>query len=328
MERLLADAEKLSGQKYDISNLNDVYEAIHVIQTELGVTGTTAQEAATTLSGSFASMKAAFSNFMAQLTMGGDVTTALTNLVNSAVTFLIGNLVPALGRIVASIPSVLIGLLGTAIPQVFNGISGLLDSMSGEKGLQAATKFVTSMSGKLIPAIGNLIEATATLFLKLVTTLPSIALKAASAFVSNMKNKLVSGVTSILSTLKSKFANIKLTLPHIKLPHFSISGKLSLNPPSIPKISVSWYKTGGIFDQPTIAGIGEAGAEAVVPLKELWNRFDNMAAQIVSGVAEAVDNSDKPIVLRVIGDPHGMFKVMVDEANKHQQATGQFAFDF
>ena len=64
MERLLADAQKLTGVKYDISNLNDVFNAIHVIQGELGITGTTAQEAATTITGSIGSMKAAFDNFL------------------------------------------------------------------------------------------------------------------------------------------------------------------------------------------------------------------------------------------------------------------------
>jgi phage-related protein len=64
MERLLADAEELSGVHYDISNLNDVYEAIHVIQTEMDITGTTALEAATTISGSTASMKASWQNLL------------------------------------------------------------------------------------------------------------------------------------------------------------------------------------------------------------------------------------------------------------------------
>ena len=70
MERLLADAEKFSGVRYDISNLNDVYEAIHVIQDNLGVTGTTAKEASSTFSGSFASMKAAAKNLLGVMTTG------------------------------------------------------------------------------------------------------------------------------------------------------------------------------------------------------------------------------------------------------------------
>lgn len=90
-------------------------------------------------------------------------------------------------------------------------------------------------------------------------------------------NSAVNLVRTGINKIKSIINGAKLKLPHIKLPHFSISGKFSLNPPSIPHVSVSWYKTGGIFDSPTIAGIGEAGPEAVVPLDTLWNKLDNIA---------------------------------------------------
>ena len=80
-----------------------------------------------------------------------------------------------------------------------------------------------------------------------------------------------------INKIKSIINGAKLKLPKIKLPHFTISGKFSLNPPSIPKVGVKWYATGGIFDSPTIAGIGEAGPEAVVPLDTLWNKLDRIA---------------------------------------------------
>jgi phage-related protein len=87
MERLLADAEKISGIKYNIDNLADVYAAVHVIQGELDITGTTAKEAATTFSGSFSSMKAAAANLLGTLTNGGDVSKALDDLDESAGNF-------------------------------------------------------------------------------------------------------------------------------------------------------------------------------------------------------------------------------------------------
>lgn len=87
MERLLADAEKFSNVKYDIDNLNDVYEAIHVIQDNLGVTGTTAKEASSTFSGSFASMKAAAKNLLGVMTTGGDADKAFKNLTDTAEVF-------------------------------------------------------------------------------------------------------------------------------------------------------------------------------------------------------------------------------------------------
>lgn len=105
-----------------------------------------------------------------------------------------------------------------------------------------------------------------------------------SAIFTAVKNAIVKPiqtavnlVRSAISKIKSIINGAKLKLPKIKLPHFTISGKFSLNPPSIPKVGVKWYATGGIFDSPTIAGIGEAGPEAVVPLDPLWNKLDRIA---------------------------------------------------
>lgn len=86
-------------------------------------------------------------------------------------------------------------------------------------------------------------------------------------------------VKTALDKIKGFFSGLTLQLPHIKLPHFKLEGSFSLVPPSIPKISVDWYKNGGIFTNPTIfpasgIGVGEAGAEAVLPLKKLWEEMD------------------------------------------------------
>ena len=85
-------------------------------------------------------------------------------------------------------------------------------------------------------------------------------------------------VKTAIGKIKSIINGAHFSLPKIKLPHFSISGKFSLNPPSTPKFSVSWYKTGGIFDNPSVIGVGEAGPEAVVPLDKLWSKLDAIAA--------------------------------------------------
>lgn len=99
MERLLKDAEALTGVKYDISNLADVYEAIHVIQTELGITGTTAQEAATTIQGSFNAMKAAWDNLLVALAdPEADFSAIFGEMVDSAST-LLANAIPILGNL-------------------------------------------------------------------------------------------------------------------------------------------------------------------------------------------------------------------------------------
>lgn len=85
----------------------------------------------------------------------------------------------------------------------------------------------------------------------------------------------------------------------IKLPHFSLTGELSLIPPSVPKISVDWYAKGGIFNSPTIAGIGEAGPEAVVPLAKLWEQMEKMNS---GGVVVNVYGSDNMSVTELAAE--------------------------
>ena len=117
-----------------------------------------------------------------------------------------------------------------------------------------------------------------------------------SATWNAIKNAITNPIQTAVGLVRAAISKIKgiingahFSLPHIKLPHFSVSGKLSLKPPSVPHVSVSWYKTGGIFDEPTIAGIGEAGPEAVVPLDQLWKKLDNIAA--------AAASSDNPTIV-------------------------------
>ncbi|MGX7069577.1 phage tail protein [Gemella bergeri] len=123
MQRLLADAQKLTGVKYDINNLSDVYEAIHVIQKELGITGTTAKEASSTLQGSFFAMKAAFTNLLGKLSLGQDIRPSLEALASTTTIFLVGNFLPMVGNILKGLPTLLIG--------AFSGLAGQLKGILG-----------------------------------------------------------------------------------------------------------------------------------------------------------------------------------------------------
>lgn len=121
MERLLKDAQSLTGVKYDINNLSDVYNAIHAIQENLGITGTTAKEAATTIQGSSAMMKAAYENVLTAMGGGGSIETAVDNLIQSLGTY-IENILPVverslagLGEVIARVAPQLVQTLTTAI---------------------------------------------------------------------------------------------------------------------------------------------------------------------------------------------------------------------
>lgn len=124
MQRLLADAEKLTGVKYDINNLSDVYSAIHAIQENLDITGTTAKEAASTFTGSFESMKAAAQNVLGKIAIGENVTPALQSLLETTKTFLFGNFLPMIGNILSGLGVVLTEGLSSLASQLFGDAFG------------------------------------------------------------------------------------------------------------------------------------------------------------------------------------------------------------
>jgi phage-related protein len=130
MERLLADAQKISGVEYNIDNLSDVYSAIHVIQGQLDITGTTAKEAATTISGSFNQMKAAAKNVMGEIALGMDVGPALNELANTIITFAVGNLLPAIWNVISALPSAIVTFITALGPQLFTAVSGLIPQIA------------------------------------------------------------------------------------------------------------------------------------------------------------------------------------------------------
>lgn len=133
MERLLADATKLSGVEYNLDNLGDVYDAIHVIQEDLGLTGVAAEEAATTFSGSFGAMKAAASNLLADLSLGNDISASLDALGGSVKTFLVGNLIPMIGNVAQQLPKVIAeipGFLADMIPELIPAVADLVAGLA------------------------------------------------------------------------------------------------------------------------------------------------------------------------------------------------------
>lgn len=124
MERLLNDAQKLTGVKYDINNLSDVYNAIHAIQENLDITGTTAKEAASTFSGSFESMKAAAQNVLGKLALGENILPSLHALLKTTSTFLFDNFLPMVGNVLSGLGLVLTEGISQIASQLFGDAFG------------------------------------------------------------------------------------------------------------------------------------------------------------------------------------------------------------
>ena len=137
MERLLNDAQKLTGVKYDINNLSDVYNAIHAIQENLDITGTTAKEAASTFSGSFESMKAAAQNVLGKLALGENILPSLHALLKTTSTFLFDNFLPMVGNIFSGLGLVLTEGISQIASQLFGDAFGsaVFDQLSRVTGI-------------------------------------------------------------------------------------------------------------------------------------------------------------------------------------------------
>ena len=153
MQRLLTDAEKISGVHYDLGNLADMYSAIHVIQREMDITGTTEREAATTLTGSFAAMKAAAQNVLGNWSTGADLTAPLQALTDTARTYLVGNLLPMIGNVLQGIPQVIYGL----VPEVVQTGTELLGSLA-QGFTQGIPDFLANALPQLLSFTENLRE--------------------------------------------------------------------------------------------------------------------------------------------------------------------------
>lgn len=131
MQRLLNDAQQLTGVKYNIDNLSDVYNAIHAIQENLGVTGTTADEASKTFSGAFAMMKASVTNLLGNLSVGDGeaVARSMGELVESASTFFFGNFIPMLQTLFSNLPEAIKTAVSTVTPKIKENVLPLISSI-------------------------------------------------------------------------------------------------------------------------------------------------------------------------------------------------------
>ena len=300
MKRLLADAQKLTGVKYDISNLADVYSAIHVVQTELGITGTTAKEAATTLTGSFAAMKSAASNVLGALTIGDGemLKNSLNGLADTAVTFLVGNLMPAIGNILSALPDAAVtlvtslasslqaqapGLLQSGIELLQNIVSGIVTGLP--QLLQSGADMIAGYRQAISEQFPQILESGSQMLQNLVNgilqNLPAIVSSAleligqlVGVFLDCLPQLLQSGVSLILSLVDG----IIQSLPQVAGAAFT----------TIAKLAASLLSRAPDILQSGITIIGELAAGLIRALPKVVSA----AGQIISDFRDKFSQTD------------------------------------
>ena len=265
MQRLLEDAEKLTGVHYDIDNLADVYSAVHVIQEELGITGTTAKEASETVSGSFATMESAFHNLLGAMATNGDVDTAMQNLVDSVGVYL-GNLIP---------------MAKNVLENLFKSVGGLIQQHGPDmitKGVEIITNMVSGMANSAPQVITTITQLLVSLLGAITQNLPQLV-QSGIQLVGSLAQGLLQNIPTILSALgqliMSLLSEIIKHLPEILEKGSEIVGKLAegvLN--AVPKIL-------------------EAIGQLLTKAKDAFLQTDwkSIGSNIISGVVEGLKNA-------------------------------------
>ena len=210
---------------------------------------------------------------------------------------------------IKTVVTTVVNAIKSVVTTVFNAIKSIATTVwnavktAVTTPVNAIKSTVTSVFNSVkstVTSIFNVIKSTATSVWNGIKSAITTPIEAA-------KNK----VKGVVDAIKGFFSGMKISLPHIKLPHFRVSGKLSIAPPSVPHLSIDWYKEGGIMTSPTIFGMngsslmagGEAGAEAILPLAGFYKQLEAMISNHLNTsamekyLAVIADNSSKGIYL-------------------------------
>ena len=256
MERLLKDAQEISGVEYNIDNLADVYTAIGVIQDKLNVTGTTAKEAATTFSGSFNMMRASAKNLMGDIALGEDIGPALQALTSSMLSFST-NAIRLVGNVIQNIPTLLKGALEN-ISKIFSGFkfSGLVGSFyttiselvnviltSGPQILTAVVNMLTGLVPNLIEAAAHVLRNTAqnvaTQIPEMMADLLPRVLEFAQRLNESVGDFIDAGITLLGGVIDGIIASIPDLLANIPLIIINIANIINENVPKLIKAGIT-----------------------------------------------------------------------------------------
>lgn len=305
MERLLADATKISGVKYDIDSLNDVYQAIHVIQGELGITGTTAKEASETISGSLGMTKSAWTNLVTGISdQNADMNKLVDELITSASTFL-GNLLPvvetALTSIVNILPglidklvSMLPGLLESLLPTLITSAIGLLKGLA-----DSLPKIIPILMDGIVQAIKGLAEILPTLIQSILTGIIMII----QALADELPTLIPVIVDAILEIIPILIDNLPL---FIKAGYQLIIGLAQGILNSAPKI---FDQTGKIIDS------------IIKYFKQMPNMLKEIGNMLIKGLWEGISNYADWIIGKIKGFGKSVLKAIKGIFGVHSPST-------
>lgn len=241
-----------------------------------------------------------------------DTVTTVINAISSVISTVmeaIKNVISTVWTAISTKVSTVVNAIKSVVTTVFNAIKSVASTVWN--GIKTAISSVVDAIKSKVSSVFNSVKSTmSSVFNGIKSTATSVwngIKNAITTPIEAAKNK----VKGVVDAIKGFFSGMKISLPHIKLPHFKVTGKLSISPPSVPHLSIDWYKEGGIMTKPTIFGMngsslmagGEAGKEAILPLKGFYEQLENiLSARLDTSAMEKylaiiADNSSKGIYL-------------------------------
>lgn len=271
---VLGDSIEVTAETVNDVPFDKIIDAIGVIQDDLGITGTTAQEAATTMSGSFAAMQAAASNVLANLTLGRDLGPALDGLAQTVSTFLVGNLLPAVWNILSALPGALVTFVQSLGPQLAAGLSTLVPQM-----MTTGAQMLQSLSAGLVQGIPNF----------LAQALPMV-LQFTESLRANFSNIVDAGIDLLLNLVQGIANGLPTLIEYVPQIVSNIAGLINDNAPKILTAGVQVIITlvqGLISAVPTIIANIPTIIKAIADTITAFN-WINLGATVVKSIGNGL----------------------------------------
>lgn len=362
MERLMKDAEKLTGEHYTVGDFADTVKAIHAVQESMGITGTTAKEAATTLQGSFSSMVSAAKDFVGNLALGMDISGPLTNLATTASTFLFGNLLPLLGNILAALPEAIITAVQVAGPLLITNLQTLITSIvnyftvNGPVFLQKGIEFVQNIATGIltnlptwISSLSNLVNQGITLFMTFLPQWWQKGIELVGQIAQGILNNLPQIASSIFNLVTDAIATFASNLPQFLQKGIELVGQVAAGliqgvPDLLGKIpgiladaanaflSYDWLSIGVNIIQGIVDGIvSAAGSIGSALMDAAGDAFNNVLNFFGIGspsklMRKEVGRWIPAGIATGINDSAYMIKDSLDNASKEALSAGRYSF--